>query len=94
LSVDILAPTNDGIQRDRYGRYMIIPPTGSKSRPYTRATTIAKALDDTYNLEQWKLRICAQGLATRPDLIARIATTSPDDKNTLNQLCTDALAAG
>ena len=96
MTTDLLAPTNKDTEpkRDRYGRYLILPPTGNKPIAYTRATTIAKTLDDTYNLEQWKLRTAAKGIASRPDLIARIATTTPDDKTTLNNLCADALTAG
>lgn len=96
MTADLLAPTekDDEAKRDRYGRYLISPEDGGKAKGYTRATTIAKALDDTYNLEQWKLRTAARGLATRPDLIARIATTDDTDKTGLNRLCDDALAAG
>jgi hypothetical protein len=77
-------------KRDRYGRPLIIPPTGGKAVAYTRPTTIADTLDDRHNLELWMQRQVALGLADRPDLVARIATTDPTDKSTLNGICSDA----
>lgn len=79
--------------RDGYGRYLIQPPGGGKATGYTRATTIAKALDDTHNLTQWKIRQTAIGLTQRPDLHALIASTDPTDKKTLDRHCADALEA-
>lgn len=77
-------------RRDRYGRPLIIPKGGDKPIAYTRPTTIADTLDDRHNLELWMQRQVALGLAARPDLIARIATTDTDDKSTLNGICSDA----
>lgn len=77
-------------QRDRYGRPLILPEGGDKHVPYTRPTTIADTLDDRHNLELWMQRQVALGLVARPDLVARIATTDPTDKSTLNGICTDA----
>jgi hypothetical protein len=77
-------------RRDRYGRPLILPKGGDKPVAYTRPTTIADTLDDRHNLELWMQRQVALGLAARPDLVARIATTSPDDKGALNGICSDA----
>lgn len=41
------------IQRDRWGRPLITPPDGGKPKPYTRASTLAKALDDNQGLIDW-----------------------------------------
>lgn len=89
------------IQRDRWGRPLIIPPGGGKPEPYTRVSTMAKALDDLSNLMTWKQRKTAQGLLMRPDLLTRIAGTlskgDPDTdwqtKKALNAICEEATEA-
>lgn len=73
-------------KRDQWGRYKIA------GQSYTRATTIAKILEDETNLTKWKIRTAAAGLALRPDLYAMIAS-HPDDKKTLDAVCRDALEA-
>jgi hypothetical protein len=85
---DIAGPAEP--RRDRYGRPLILPKGGDKPVAYTRPTTIADTLDDRHNLELWMQRQVALGLAARPDLVARIATTDTDDKSTLNGICSDA----
>lgn len=70
-------------ERDRWGRYMIVPQAGGKAKPYTRATTVAETLDDRYNLELWKVRTTAQGIILRPDVYAELASLPhPVDKAT------------
>lgn len=92
--------SGDGVRRDRYGRYMLpAPPSadnpsgGPKDQPYTRATTMAKTIADTYALNQWGKRMVAKGLTLRPDLRALVAATPFDDRDTLNKACDDAEAA-
>lgn len=80
-------------KRDRFGRYLIAPAGGGKAVAHTRATTIAETLDDRYNLELWKMRQVAVGLAHRPDLLAQVAAHTTDDKKVLNSVCEDAMAA-
>lgn len=91
------------ILRDRWGRPLIIPPGGGDPVPYTRVSTMAKALDDTSNLMAWKQRVTAVGLARRPDLRTRLAgiiASNPDDpvggpgKRDLNAVCAEAAEAG
>lgn len=90
---DQFAPAPE-VRRDRWGRYLVLPPGGDKPVGYTRATTIAKALDDQSSLIDWAKRTTAVGLAARPDLLALVATTDPDDRKTLNDLCSKASEAG
>jgi len=78
------------IDRDRYGRPLIIPPTGGKAIAYTRATTIANSLDDASALTAWKMRMAAIGLTTRPDILLSI-TAAQDDKMAVNSLIEDAM---
>jgi hypothetical protein len=84
----------DETRRDRWGRYQVLPPNGTKLVGYTRTTTIAKALDDTSSLMAWNARMTAIGLAQRPDLVALVATTPQDDKKTLDGIVKRASEAG
>jgi hypothetical protein len=81
-------------RRDRWGRYLVVPPTGGKPVGYTRATTIAKTLDDSGGLLGWGKRMVAIGLGRRPDLVGLIASTDSNDKKALDELCERAAEAG
>ena len=89
---DLLAPKAEP-KRDRWGRYLIVPAAGGKAVAHTRATTVAQTLDDRYNLELWKMRQVALGLAARPDLIAQAAAHTTEDKEVLNDVCKQAMDA-
>lgn len=79
------------IRMDRFGRYLLVNPLTGKEEPFTRATTVAKTLDDTYYLEQWQLRQVAYGLGQRPDLVALAAgADGPDDKDLLSDVVEQA----
>ncbi len=86
---DLLRPEP---KRDRWGRYLITDANDpdKPAKAHTRATTWAKTLEDTYNLEQWGNRMIALGMAKRPDLVMGAAACTPEDKQTLNQLCKQA----
>lgn len=79
------------IKRDRWGRYVIPDPVTGKERSWTRATTHAKLISDTFMLNQWSERMVAKGLASRPDLAARVLST--DDRSELQNICTEAKTA-
>lgn len=57
--------------RDHFGRYRLPDPTGQKEgrKAFTRATTGAKALDDTYNLSAWDVRQVVTGIHSKPELL-------------------------
>lgn len=78
------------IQRDRYGRPLVMPPKGSKPVAYTRATTIANSLDDPAALTAWKMRMAAIGLTVRKDLLLAI-NAAQDDKMAVNRYIEDAM---
>lgn len=80
------------IPRDRWGRPLIDPVDGGKPIPYTRVSTLAKALDDKTALTQWKCRQTAIGLARRPDLITKTSAVG-EDRRALNEVVDEALAA-
>lgn len=89
------------IPRDRWQRPLIVPPAGGDPIPYTRVSTLAKALDDLNQLMAWKQRKTAEGLVRRPDLLTRVAGAlangDPDTdwptKRDLNDVCAQALEA-
>lgn len=93
IDQDLLTPT-DQVRRDRWGRYLVLAPDGTKPVGYTRATTIAKALDDQGGLMNWRSRMVLLGVAQRPDLLALAATTDPTDKKELDSICERAAEAG
>lgn len=84
----------DPIRRDRWGRYLVKNPTTGKVEGYTRATTIAKTLDDGGGLLNWRSRMCALGLSKRPDLVALVAGTDDNDRRALDEICERAAEAG
>lgn len=76
------------IGRDQWDRPLIIPADGEgKPVAYRRASTVAEVLDSYYGLHQWQLRLTAQGLAQRPDLLQAVHTAS---KKELAQLIEEA----
>jgi hypothetical protein len=89
------------IPRDRWGRPLITPRDGGQPIPYTRVSTLAKALDDLSQLMAWKQRKTAEGLVRRPDLLTRVAGAlangDPDTdwptKRDLNDVCGQAIEA-
>lgn len=85
---EVLTP----IPRDRWQRPLVVPPGGGKAEAYTRCTTFVGCLEDTYNLEKWKMRNVALGLSQRPDLMLSVSAHR-DDKDKLNKICDDALEA-
>ena len=80
------------VQRDRYGRPMVVPPKGGKAVAYTRTTTVAGSLDDGTALVAWKLRMAAAGLTLRSDLLLA-AAANRDNKLEMDKLVEDAMEA-
>lgn len=87
-----VAHINTEPARDRWGRYLIAPPDGGKAVPYTRATTVAKTIEDQHSLIAWKARVTAKGLGLRPELLKLIAVT--EDRQQLDELVEQAAQAG
>ena len=84
---------NTEIPRDRYGRPMITQPGSTKRVPYRRTTTFVGALEDTYNLQKWKMRRVAYGMGQRKDLVLAAAASDPEEKHKLNEIVENALEA-
>lgn len=90
LKVDALG---DRIDRDRWDRPYVVLPDGSRREAYTRVSTLAKANDDTYNLDRWRQRIIVIGFTRRPDLWAR-AEAAAEDRDVLDKIMQQAFIAG
>lgn len=93
-------------KRDDLGRYRLPDPDGSGVRSWTRATTIAHTLDDTFHLTQWKRRMVLQGAAQSPGVLATVPEltreleragddwrAAKDIKRELDSLCDSAAEA-
>jgi hypothetical protein len=79
---------------DRYNRYVIPDPVTGNPRAWTRATTWAKTVSDTFALTRWELRMAAVGFARRPDLLtAAAAVIDPDSEKGKKKLNTLVEAA-
>jgi hypothetical protein len=92
------------VRRDQWGRYLLpLPTVSSPGVPFealpgepvivswTRATTLAKTLDDTYSLSAWQAAMAVQGIARTPSLYLAAATTDyGQDKDAFNKIVADA----
>lgn len=83
------------VPRDQWGRYKLPGPDG-EDVSWTRATTFAATLAESYALQIWKQRQVVWGLSRRPDLITMASTIAgPEDKKALGEIVTEAhIAAG
>jgi hypothetical protein len=77
---------------DHYGRYLLTGPSGEQEA-HTRATTIAKALDDLAGLNRWVCRMTLTGLALRHDLYALALSADKTDRGALDRLADQAQEA-
>jgi hypothetical protein len=76
--------------RDHWGRYLILHPDTGKEQAWTRSTTFAKSISDTYALSQWGLRMCLLGATQRPDIVQRAhGKHVKADKKLLDELTAD-----
>ena len=90
MTITAPTPTKVDPPRDRWGRYLIPDPETGKPTGYTRATTFAKSVSDTFGLTKWMLRMGGLGLAQRQDLLLAVASTDPGDNKTLDRLMEEA----
>jgi hypothetical protein len=82
------------VKRDSYGRYKLRHPADGKVRAWTRATTYAKSVSDTFALSQWSQRMVLKGAALRPDLTAMAYKLDVKaHKDRMNNLADQAKAA-
>lgn len=87
----------ESIPRDRWDRPLIKPKAGGEAIAYTRASTLGKAIDDTYHLTLWKLRTAVYGMSRRTELVAQasaVETNEGDDRKLLDEIVERAHEAG
>jgi hypothetical protein len=80
---------NLSVERDRFGRPLIQTPDGTIT-PYTRSSTLGKALSDETGLTRWKQRMTAVGIAARKDLVLAV-NAHRKDKNKITELVEQAM---
>lgn len=83
--------TDNEPKRDRWGRYLLPHPETGKRQAWTRATTMAKSISDTFALSQWSQRMVIKGLSVRPDLVSLAHSLDVrKDKDKLNSIAEQA----
>ena len=84
---------NVELPRDRWGRPMVLPPTGGKNAKriaYRRTTTFVGCLDDMNGLLKWQARQVAYGMGQRKDLVLAAAAADPSDKKKIGEIADKA----
>lgn len=84
-------PTKPKIARDQWDRPLIQTLDG-QIRGYTRSSTLGNILANEEGLTQWKLRMVAIGLASRPDLILAV-NAHRDDHRVVGEIVAQAMDA-
>jgi hypothetical protein len=103
VSAQFIPPMRPEPERNRWGQY-VLPGSDGKKRGWTRATTLAHCLSDTFYLDRWNRRMVLQGLAVQPrlldnvvDVAAELDHPDPDTRKSakavLDALCDDAATA-
>lgn len=88
------AAVSESEKYDNYGRYKLLHPDTGKKVKWTRATTFAKSVQDTFALSMWSQRMTLKGAAMRQDIIAAVLTLDVKaDKDRVNALVEDAKKA-
>lgn len=76
------------------GRYYFPDPDTGKPKHWTRVTTFAKSVSDTYLLSLWQQRMAVKGITMRPDLLARAASLDvKNDREKMNEVVESAKEA-
>lgn len=97
LDIEEFPEVPDGIPRDRWDRPLIKPPGGGRPISYTRASTLGKAIEDTYNLNMWTVRAVVLGMSRRDELVARAAAIPENEgehRTPLDEIGKEAKTAG
>lgn len=76
------------------GRYRLPHPVTGVPTSFTRASTVAKVLDDTYYLERWKQRRLIYGLSQSSRLKAMALSAEVTDVGKLNYVADQSLIQG
>lgn len=76
---------------DRWNRYVLVDPFTGQSHAWTRATTFAGSIRDSYALNQWQQRMVVKGMSLRPDLVAKASALDvKNDKDKMDKIAETA----
>jgi len=79
------------VKFDRWKRYVLPDPYTGQEHPWTRATTFARTITDSYALGMWQQRMVVRGLALRPELAAQaVGLDVVGDRERLDRLAEKA----
>lgn len=81
------------VERDRWGRYKLPNPDTGLAQSWTRATTLAKTLDDMTGIHKAQMRDVVLGMGQRDDLYRLAASMTADEKRELGDIADKARAA-
>lgn len=88
---DLFAHPPAPIKFDRWHRYLLPNPQTMQRQAWTRATTFARSIVDSYALNAWQQRMAAKGMSLRPDLVALVSTLDVSkDRAALDKLVEQA----
>lgn len=73
------ADGDEGFERDRWDRPLLVPPGGGKREPYTRMSTLAKWASNQEGLGYWQEMTSVLSVAAAPDIAAILAQQTYDD---------------
>jgi len=86
--------TKMGFWRDaRWDRPILPSPLTGEVETWQRVSTLAKTLDDTFNLTEWAKRCVGRGIAIKRDLYHRAAVTPLSDRGDWQDICEQAMDA-
>lgn len=76
------------------GRYVLPDPITGKEKHWTRVSTIANVLRESFMLDQWKYRMIAKGMGIRQDLAMLAANLDvKNDRDDLQEIADKAMEA-
>jgi|SRR5215216_5748326 len=76
------------------GRYKLPHPETGKVQLFSRVSTIARTIADTYHLDKWEGRMIAKGMGVRPDLAELTRSLDvTEDRDELQKLAEQAKEA-
>jgi hypothetical protein len=84
--------TDEKIERDKKGRYLLPDPTTGEIRPWSRVTSFADTLADRRGLEKWSQRNIVRGIGAREDLWHLATAAGVDDRKMLDDIIDQAEA--
>lgn len=86
------ASTDEKVERNRHGHYMLPDPVTGEIKAWPRVTSFADTLADRRGLETWSKRNIVRGIGARNDLYHLATAAGADDKKMLDDVIAQAEA--